>query len=509
MALDYNFLQMLGQLQPEDGSINPYAMPPAAPPQPADLLAGIPGMSQPDPSQVNAMAPPPAPQPTPIPVQQAPQPAPPPPPPDLPSQQAPNPAAPPPAPAPRTRHGILDTIGQISDVLAKVGGASALYQPTLDAREDRALSLGDHARAVDMDALKKTLVQQQIASGNVDASDKQNTILGTALRGLQAIKANGGNVAAAWPLLAKQAGVPEDRAATIAQAIQADPNALEGLTSMFSDQDLGKNLYFAHDDKGNTVAYQIGSNGQPHLITLPGGATPDAPLKATDLGGSTAFVDGSGRAKTILPKTEAPGKAADRSSREAIAAAGNKTKIDVANIRGPTSKGKGGKGDDGKGDDGKGGDPTAPLVLLNNIEAGFGDLHGLGALPGDHVGLVGGVGAALGRTHLGQAIGEQAGSPSAQKRLEIVKNVSALQQAMLKNLPASATRTKFEQEMLARGLPDPAKMSYSTARTVIAQLRSSYIAALRAGAAAKPRVPGTLAPNPRRPASGGPSVSNW
>jgi hypothetical protein len=55
-----------------------------------------------------------------------------------------------------------------------------------------------------------------------------------------------------------------------------------------------------------------------------------------------------------------------------------------------------------------------------------------------------------------------------------MKNVSALQQAMLKSLPASATRTKFEQEMLARGLPDPSKMSLSTAQTVIGQLRRSY-----------------------------------
>jgi hypothetical protein len=68
--------------------------------------------------------------------------------------------------------------------------------------------------------------------------------------------------------------------------------------------------------------------------------------------------------------------------------------------------------------------------------------------------------------------------PAAQKRLEIMKNVSALQQAMLKSLPASATRTKFEQEMLARGLPDPSKMSYETAQTVIRQLRESYTEAV-------------------------------
>jgi hypothetical protein len=51
--------------------------------------------------------------------------------------QAPPPPPPPPAPvaAPHKRRSLLDTIGRISDVLAKVGGADALYQPTLDARE--------------------------------------------------------------------------------------------------------------------------------------------------------------------------------------------------------------------------------------------------------------------------------------------------------------------------------------------------------------------------------------
>jgi hypothetical protein len=81
-----------------------------------------------------------------------------------------------------------------------------------------------------------------------------------------------------------------------------------------------------------------------------------------------------------------------------------------------------------------------------------------------------------------------------------MKNVSALQQAMLKSLPASATRTKFEQEMLARGLPDPAKMSLPTAQTVIKQLQESYMSAL---AASRKEVGGgrpTLAP---KPAAGG------
>lgn len=113
------------------------------------------------------------------------------------------------------------------------------------------------------------------------------------------------------------------------------------------------------------------------------------------------------------------------------------------------------------------------LALLDNVQKGFDDLHKMGALPGEGTAL-----DALGRTGVGQFVGEQLGNSAAQKRLEINKNISNLQQQMLKSLPASATRTRFEQEMLQRGLPDPMKMSYATAKTVIKQLRDSYTRAV-------------------------------
>jgi hypothetical protein len=124
-------------------------------------------------------------------------------------------------------------------------------------------------------------------------------------------------------------------------------------------------------------------------------------------------------------------------------------------------------------------DPSGALASLSNIQQGFNDLRDLKALPGQGDDLLSRAEGALGRTGIGQHIGEQFGSPAAQKRLEIGKNVSALQQEMIKSLPASATRSRFEQELIQRGLPDPAKMDYNTAKTVIGQLRQSYLKAVK------------------------------
>jgi hypothetical protein len=127
------------------------------------------------------------------------------------------------------------------------------------------------------------------------------------------------------------------------------------------------------------------------------------------------------------------------------------------------------------------------------------------ALPGDGGGAVGNVLSALGRTGIGQSLGEQAGSAAAQKRLEMQKGLNTLQQQLIKGLPASATRTKFEQEILKASLPDPSKMSYDTAKTVIGQYRDIYRRAEAAAAAearAKPGTP-TRAPVKPRAAAGG------
>lgn len=241
---------------------------------------------------------------------------------------------------PRERHSVLDTVGRISDVLARVGGAEALYQPTLDAREDR-------TRQVDLDALRKTLLEQQVAAGGAEAAGQQNALLGNAVRGLQAIQARGGDISRAWPILAKQAGIPDDRAAQMGQIFADNPDALHGFASMLgAHKEFGLQPFYAQGADGKLQAYQLGKDGTVQAIQLGEGEAPIDPLKFVDLGGSQAgFGTRSGAVQRILPKTEAPGRAADRASRitiagmnnrsrEGIAAANNETRESIAATKG-------------------------------------------------------------------------------------------------------------------------------------------------------------------------------
>lgn len=443
---------------------------PAAPPQ--NLLQGLSGYSAPDVGPVNALQG----------VDNAPQ-------------------AEAPAAAPRERHSLLDTIGRLADVFARVGGAEPLYQPTLDAREAHGIALSDHARAVDLDKLK-------LASGQMDNDTQGAKMTSQAMRGLQAIMTANpqADPATIWPLLAKQAGIPADRAAVLGHAITTNPELIQGIIDTGTDPKDDKTKFgfqpiYTTDAQGKLHVHQLSSDGSNQI---PQGETPIDPLKFVDTGGSVVGMGTrTGVQGPTLTKTEKPGAVADRKSREDIAANHDATTIHVA---GMPARGKPGAGDGGK--------PEASnaMTLLSNIENGFSDLHKINALPGDDGGTLSNVAGAIGRTGVGQAIGEQAGTPSAQKRLEIMKNVSALQQAMLKDLPASATRTKFEQEMLARGLPDPSKMSYATARTVIGQLRESYLRAKAVTSQPAPSQRRALPPRLGAPAgkgAGKPTVSNW
>lgn len=158
----------------------------------------------------------------------------------------PNAAPPVAAPAmsrqPRERRSVLDTVGRLADVFAKVGGADALYQPTLDARQDRAFAIEDRTRGIDLDALKTALVKQQITTGGQQIEAGENALtdhttgkLALGVRGLQAIAARGGDPAKAWPILAQQLGIEPERAAVIGEAIAKDPNSLYGLNAALND----------------------------------------------------------------------------------------------------------------------------------------------------------------------------------------------------------------------------------------------------------------------------------
>lgn len=245
----------------------------------------------------------------------------------------------------RPRRSLLQTIGGLSDVLARVGGAEALYQPTLDAREDRGFAQEDRMRQIDLDELKMRQGEQQIQSGDMEIENAQKAIAANAMRGLKAIQKSGGDITRAWPILAKQAGVDDESAAQLAELFGQDPNAIDGLITTLggSPAEFGLQPFYAQGADGKLEAYQLGKDGTIQRVNLPEGQTPIDPLKFVDVGDRQVGVGTrSGAPIRILPKGEAPGKAADRSSRERIAGQNNRTRIAVAGIRGQNT----GKKDD-------------------------------------------------------------------------------------------------------------------------------------------------------------------
>lgn len=198
----------------------------------------------------------------------------------------PNAQAAPPVPAlpsrqPRERRSVLDTIGRISDVLAKVGGADALYQPTLDARQDREFAIEDRSRGIDLEALKTALLNQQIQggaqsleAGQTELADAATGKVGMAVRGLQAIAARGGDPAKAWPVLAQQLGIEPERAAVIGEAIAKDPNTLFGLSAAINGADATRQGSQAKE----LQVYELLQKSDPKLAAdyLRGIANPDS-----------------------------------------------------------------------------------------------------------------------------------------------------------------------------------------------------------------------------------------
>jgi hypothetical protein len=258
------------------------------------------------------------------------------PPPQAPAPQPPATPAAAPEPPHKKRQSVIDIIGRIADTIATVGGAQPLYQPTLEHREDR-------LNQVDMDALKKTLAQQQVTHGALQEGIDDRKRIGTALGAL----AGREDAATLWPSIAEQANIDPQRAAAIGHILENNPGAAGIFAkSLGADIDnLGKNVYFGTDPQGKTVAYQVGPDGQPHILDFGGKLAPSDPIKVVNTGGVTAIVGQGGQTKRILPNTEAPGKAADRTSRENIARGNNQTAITIAGMP-ARSKGAAGAGGD-------------------------------------------------------------------------------------------------------------------------------------------------------------------
>lgn len=385
---------------------------------------------------------------------------------------------------PRSRQSVLDVLGGVSDVLARVGGAEALYQPTLDARADR-------ARMVDLDALKKRQMEQQIQTGDAELQNMDLSRLGASLRGLQSVQRSGGDIAAAWPILAKQAGIPEDRAQALGEIFSTNPQALGGLATMLGqEREFGLQPFYAQGSDGKLQAYQIGKDGTIQPITLPEGAEPIDPIKFIDTGGTqTAYGTRSGAVRRILPKQEAPGRGADRASRERIAAAGNASRERIA-----TQKTDAGKGNTE-------GMQTQAAGLLGELRGLYDDLHQMGALVDPNQGTMTNIGARVRASGAGQLLEGAVGTEAQTKRDRIAAIRPSLMQSLAKatGMTGRQLDSNADVKLFMQTVTDPTK-SYQANMDAINGLERFLASNTKKPAAA-----------PQKTAGGGgkPSVSNW
>lgn len=397
----------------------------------------------------------------------------------------------------RPRRSFLETIGRLADVIATVGGADPLYQPGIDSREDR-------ARMVDLEAMKKQQMQQQLAVGGEEMSALQRAKVGAAMKGLQAIVSRGGDVNSAWPILAQQAGIPVEDAAKLGQVFQQDPNAITGIASMFgAEKEFGLQPFYAQDAEGNLQAYQIGKDGSIQPIQLAEGQTPIDPLKFIDTGASQVGVGTrSGRPVRVLPKGITPDKREGIRSSERIAAGNNATRITVAGMRQPAgSTGKPAAGSEA-------GDVANVLkdfgIVLNGKTDPVADLI-KGSTSGAVENVLSMVPGALGQATKGQ---ENIG------RLKTIDNavVLALAGGKLGSGVSNADRDFFKEMSGKISDPNtPANVRLAAWDQIKTRLRGIQQRSASSAAPARNTAP-KVAPRGRpsgRSGGGKPSVSNW
>lgn len=124
------------------------------------------------------------------------------------------------------RGSALDIIGRLADTVATVGGADALYQPTLNAQEDRERAI---AQADLNNDWQEKFNQQKYGAGE--------EALGTAQRGrigdVLAAVAGAEDPNAAWGMLADATGLPPEKAAQVGALLKSNPAMASRLATAF------------------------------------------------------------------------------------------------------------------------------------------------------------------------------------------------------------------------------------------------------------------------------------
>lgn len=401
---------------------------------------------------------------------------------------------------PRERRSFLDTVGRLADVFATVGGADALYQPTLDAREDR-------TRMIDMEALKRQQMEQQLAMGGEEAALLQRQKAGVAMKGLQAIAARGGDVNAAWPILARQAGIKPEDTAVLGDMISKDPNAIPAIAAMFGqEQEFGLQPFYAQDAQGNLQAYQIGKDGSLQPINLPNGSQPVDPLKFVDTGNQQVGVGSrTGRPIRILPKGVDPNTGARIQSSERIAGANIASRENIASMRGPGGK---------QAPQAAGGAETA-LANIAELRGIYGTLNNMGAMVSPKQGTGANIWARARASGAGQLVEGTIGTEAQTQRDRIGSIRPGLMQSLAKatGMTGKQLDSNADVKLFMQTVTDPTA-SYEANMAALDGLERFVRANAKQPAPAPRAAPRRIAPRraPARPAprgGGKPSVSNW
>lgn len=454
--------------------------------QPQQQMPGQPGGAPPNVMQI--LAPP-----DPLSVQQAPQELPTAQP-QLPQQALPDPST---FAEPRKRHSFLDTVGRISDVLAKVGGAEALYEPTLNARDDR-------ARMIDMEAMKREQAQQGLTAGSMGIEDAKHARVGMALKGLQAIQKRGGDVSTAWPILAEHAGIPHEDAAQLGQIFTNDPKQIDGVASMFGvDKEFGLQPFYSTGADGKLQAFQLGKDGTLQHVDLPDGQQPIDPMKFVDTGNAmVGYGTRSGRPQRVMPKGERPGYSGGQPTSERP---GYRDGRPIAPPPAPAGK------------PGSAPDPTSALSSIAELRGIYGDLHKMGATVDPKQSTGTNVLARVRSSGVGQMIEGAVGTEAQTKRDRVASIRPSLMQGIAKatGMTSKQLDSNTDVKLWMQTVTDPSA-SYEAniaaldglERFVRANAARSAPQAPRASSPAAPRR-GPARVAPRGQAGVKPSVSNW
>jgi hypothetical protein len=207
------------------------------------------------------------------------------------------------------------------------------------------------------------------------------------------------------------------------------------------------------------------------------------------LGGTAAVVGNSGAPKKIFPKTEAPGKAADRRERGRESDNRNSTQITIAGMPARAAAGKGA------------GDPAMIETAQGNLDelkSIYTDLHKMGAMVSPAQSTNKNVIARIRASGIGQTLEGAAGTEAQRKRDRINSIRPALMQSLAKatGMTGKQLDSNADVKLFMQTVTDPSK-SYEANIDAIAGIERF----LKANAKKAPAAP--AAPSAPRPKAKG------